>query len=295
MWASAWTEQITAPGSVAAIHRTASPSAGPVPRAVGSAITQSGGSPAATPTSRHASAWAATVTTCTVPPSGSTRSSVARSSGTPPGPSGKRCLGTAARETGQSRVPLPPARTRTWRATLVSGAGRRRREQGLGARLLGELGGAVGALPGQVQVAAAEVPESGHLAVDGPAQLQVADDAHRREVEVLVDEGDDLVARHPLGAEGLDQHRDRLGHADGVGDLDLALARQPGRHHVLGHPAGAVGGTAVDLCRVLAAEGAAAVAGVAPVGVDDDLAAGQPGVTLGAADDEAAGGVDVAV
>src|SRR5581483_6262360 len=293
MWASAWTEQITASGSEAAIQRTARPSAGPVPRASGSAMTQSPSSPASRATSAQACACEATVTMCTEPPSGSTRSSVARSSGTPPGPSGSRCLGTAAREIGHRRVPLPPARTIRWSATRLGDA--RRRDQRLGPRLLGELGGAVGALPGQVEVAAAEVPVGGHLAVDGPAQLQVADDAHRREVEVLVDQGHDLVAVDPLAAEGLDQHRHRLGHPDGVGHLDLALPREPGRDHVLGHPPRPVGGGAVHLCRVLAAERAPTVARIATVCVDDDLAAGEPGVALGAADDEAAGGVDVAL
>ena len=85
--------------------------------------------------------------------------------------------------------------------------------------------------------------------------------------------------------------RDRAGHADGVGHLDLAPAGGAGGHHVLGHPAGRVGGRAVDLGRVLAREGAAAVAGHAAVGVDDDLATGEPGVGVGTAELEAPGGV----
>ena len=67
---------------------------------------------------------------------------------------------------------------------------------------------------------------------------------------------------------------------------------KPCRHDVLGHVARGVGGAAVDLRRVLAGERAAAVRGAAAVGIDDDLAAGQAGVGLRAADDEAAGGVD---
>src|SRR5262249_43903299 len=49
---------------------------------------------------------------------------------------------------------------------------------------------------------------------------------------------------------------------------------------------------AIDLGRILAAERAAAVAAHAAVAVDDDLAAGQAGVALRSADDEAAGGID---
>src|SRR5699024_3616094 len=62
--------------------------------------------------------------------------------------------------------------------------------------------------------------------------------------------------------------------------------------HVLGHPAHRVGGRAVDLRRVLAGEGAAAVAGHAAVGVDGDLPAGQCRIAHRSADDEPAGRVD---
>src|SRR5699024_4699646 len=59
------------------------------------------------------------------------------------------------------------------------------------------------------------------------------------------------------------------------------------------HPARRIRSRAVDLAGVFAAERAAAMARVAAVGIDDDLAAGQAGVALGAAHDETAGGVDV--
>src|SRR3546814_12673523 len=72
--------------------------------------------------------------------------------------------------------------------------------------------------------------------------------------------------------------------------LHLALARQAGGHHVLGHVAGRVGGRTVDLGRVFARERAAAVRAGATVGIDDDLAAGEAAIALRAADDEAAGG-----
>src|SRR5690606_41858445 len=81
-----------------------------------------------------------------------------------------------------------------------------------------------------------------------------------------------------LGAEGIDEAANRVDLADGVGDLYLGAVGEAGRDDVLGHPAGRVRGGAVDLGRVLAGEGAAAVPGVAAVGVDDDLAAGQAGV-----------------
>src|SRR3546814_19647933 len=64
--------------------------------------------------------------------------------------------------------------------------------------------------------------------------------------------------------------------------LHLALARQAGGHHVLGHVAGRVGGRTVDLGRVFARERAAAVRAGAAVGVDDDLAAGEAAIARSA-------------
>ena len=95
-----------------------------------------------------------------------------------------------------------------------------------------------------------------------------------------------------LGALAVDHDGDRVGDADGVGHLHLAALGEAGGDDVLGHVPGGVGAGAVDLARVLAGEGAAAVRSGAAVGVDDDLAAGEAAVAHGAADDELAGGVD---
>ncbi len=88
-------------------------------------------------------------------------------------------------------------------------------------------------------------------------------------------------------------HADRLGDADRVGQLHFAAVGQSGGDDVLGDVPGHVGGAAVDLGRVLAAEGPAAVPAPAAVGVDDDLAARQAAVAVRTADHEAPGRVDV--
>ena len=67
---------------------------------------------------------------------------------------------------------------------------------------------------------------------------------------------------------------------------------ETGGDDILRHIARGIRSAAVHLRRVLAGEGAAAVGRAAAVGIDDDLAAGETAVTLRAADDEAAGGVD---
>ena len=95
------------------------------------------------------------------------------------------------------------------------------------------------------------------------------------------------------GAVQIDIDRQRLGDADRVGELQRAAVGEPGRDDVLGEIAGGVGGRTVDLGRILAGEGAAAVRRRAAVGVDDDLAAGEAGVAVGAADVELAGRIDV--
>ena len=97
----------------------------------------------------------------------------------------------------------------------------------------------------------------------------------------------------PPRAEAVHRDGGRAGHANGVGHLDLAALGEARRHQILGDVARGVGGRAVDLARVLAREGAAAVAAHAAVGVHDDLAPRDPGVAERAADDEAPGRVDV--
>ena len=81
--------------------------------------------------------------------------------------------------------------------------------------------------------------------------------------------------------------------ADGVRQLHFAPPSQLGRDDVLRDPARRVARRAIDLRRILAAERAAAVTTHAAVRVDDDLAAGEPGIALRTADDESARRVDV--
>src|SRR5699024_12767323 len=62
---------------------------------------------------------------------------------------------------------------------------------------------------------------------------------------------------------------------------------------ILRHIARRIGCGAVHLGRILAGKCATAVACHAAVGVDDDLAPGQAGITQWTAGDELAGGIDV--
>ena len=66
------------------------------------------------------------------------------------------------------------------------------------------------------------MPVGGGLLVDRAAEVEVTQDRRGTEVEVLEDELLDPLQREVLGAEALDEYRERVRDADRVGDLDLA-------------------------------------------------------------------------
>ena len=114
----------------------------------------------------------------------------------------------------------------------------------------------------------------------------------RRQLELRAHDLADLLVVDHAGVERVDQDRHRLGDANRVGELHHAALREPGRDDVLGDVARHVAGRAIDLGRIFAGERAAAVRRRAAVGVDDDLAAGDAGIAVRTAGDEAAGRVD---
>ena len=111
------------------------------------------------------------------------------------------------------------------------------------------------------------------------------------QVEVRVDELDDARVGNAAGAFGVNGHVDRLGDADRVRQLHLALLREARGDDVLRDVSRRVRRRAVDLRRILAGKRAAAVRRRAAVRVDDDLAAGDAGVAVRSADLEASGRV----
>merc|ERR1712023_400634 len=64
----------------------------------------------------------------------------------------------------------------------------------------------LGLLPGEVGVVTAKVTTAGRLPVDGAQQLEVADDAARAEVKVLLHNLEDLLVGDGAGAKGVDTH-----------------------------------------------------------------------------------------
>src|ERR1044071_4081873 len=157
-----------------------------------------------------------------------------------------------------------------------------------------ERAGLVGPFPGDAVevVHLAEVTVVGGFSVDGPEQVELPDDVGGLETEDLADRLFDHFVGDLAGAEGIDADGHGVGMTDGIGELDFGAAGQAGSDDVLGHVTTHVSGAAIHLAGVLARKGAAAVATHAAVAVHDDLSAGQTGVALGPAHDEATGRVD---
>src|SRR5690606_4388569 len=171
--------------------------------------------------------------------------------------------GRVPTSTTQPRTRLPDRGTRTWGPTGTP------RWPGIrGAR-----GGQVGACPREA--GPAEVPVGGRGRVERSAETEPFDDPPRCEVEeiLVVEDPGDGLGRHLLGPERVEVDGERVDHADGVGELDLELVGETRGHDVLGRVPGGIGRGTVDLGGVLAGEGAAPVAGVTAIGVDDDLPA----------------------
>mmetsp|Transcript_105698 Transcript_105698/g.227848 ORF Transcript_105698/g.227848 Transcript_105698/m.227848 type:complete len:405 (-) Transcript_105698:20-1234(-) len=160
--------------------------------------------------------------------------------------------------------------------------------------LIGEL---LDGLPGEVRVVAAKVAIGSGLLHDRASQVEVTDDAAGAEVEVALDNLADLVVRLTralhASAIGVDEDRQGVVHTDRIGQLHKHSVAEAGGDHRLSSPAGGIGGRAIHLGGVLAREGTTSVSAPATIGVDNDLAASEAGVTVRSANNETARGVKV--
>ena len=138
-----------------------------------------------------------------------------------------------------------------------------------------------------------EVAVLSGLVVDGVGKVEFLDDDTGSQVKVVLDDLHELVRVLVRCTVGLDEERKRLGHTNGVRQLDKGTASELGSDERLGDPAGEVGSGAVDLGVVLSGESTTTVGSPSAVCVDDDLAASETGVTLGTTDNEEAGGLDL--
>jgi len=130
------------------------------------------------------------------------------------------------------------------------------------------------------------------LGVNGAQKVEHIDNAFRPQIEVLAHQHRNLLVTDDAGPIGIDRDVDRLGDTNSIADLHLALAGQAGSHNVLGHVTCGIGSRTVDLGRIFTREGTATVRASAAVGIDDDLTARKPAITLRAANYKDARWVD---
>ena len=134
---------------------------------------------------------------------------------------------------------------------------------------------AVGLFPCNIEVSASHVTVRRELPVNRTAQVEIADDGTRTQVEDLLHCGFEHFVVDNAGAEGVNQDGNRLCHANGIGELDLALVCEASCDDVFGDITCSISSRTVNLGRVLAGECTAAVRSRTAVGVDDNLSAGQ--------------------
>ena len=108
----------------------------------------------------------------------------------------------------------------------------------------------VTALPRNAQLFPSHVAVGSQLTVLRLAQIQHLDDAGRGQTENLRNDLLQNMFRNLAGAEGVYPNGNRIGNADGIGELHFAALCQTGSHDVLGDvPCSVCGGT-VYLRRV---------------------------------------------
>src|SRR6266436_3387961 len=120
----------------------------------------------------------------------------------------------------------------------------------------------------------------GGLAINRPEQIQLFDDFGRLKIENFANRTFDLLVIHFAGAERVDADANRIGVADGVGELHFAAISQLRSDHILRDPASHVSRAAIDFARVLPGKRAAAVASHSTVSIATALAAGDSGIAF---------------
>ena len=110
---------------------------------------------------------------------------------------------------------------------------------------------------------------------------------------MFTDECNDFLIGDDVGSVGVDVDADRFSHTDCVGELDFAFASQSCCDDVFGDMSRHVSGRSVHLGGILSAERTTTMSTPATVGIDNDFAACQAGITVRSPDDKPSGWVDV--
>ena len=143
------------------------------------------------------------------------------------------------------------------------------------------------------ELGSAKVTTGSGSKVLGLLEAEVLDNDTGTEVEVVADDGDELLVGLLTSAVRVDEHGKRVGDTNGVRELNEDTAGEASGNEGLGNPSGSVSGGSVDLGEVLAGESATTVGTPTTVGINNDLSASETGVTLRTTNDETARGLDV--
>ena len=128
--------------------------------------------------------------------------------------------------------------------------------------------------------------------VNRPPQIQVLDNRPRPQIEMLPHQPLNPVIGDLPGVESFHRNRNRLRHPDSVGNNHFHPLRQPRRHQIFGDIPRRISPGAVNLRRILPRKRPPAMPRNPPVGVHQNLAPGQPGVSLRPAHREPAARID---
>src|SRR5439155_10368617 len=108
-------------------------------------------------------------------------------------------------------------------------------------------------------LAPAEVAVGCRRRINRAKEVELVDERLRAHVEILLDVALEALVGDLAGTKSVHPHADGLGNADRVRDLNLAAAGEARGNDVLRDVARVVAGGPIDLRRILAAEGAAAM------------------------------------
>ena len=102
-----------------------------------------------------------------------------------------------------------------------------------------------------------------------------------------------LVIRHFPGSLSVDIDGKGFRDPNCVGNLNFAAVGKPGGNNVFCYVSSGISGRAVNLRRVLSRKGTATMGRGTAIGIDNDFSASNSRITIRAADDEPAGGINV--
>ena len=139
---------------------------------------------------------------------------------------------------------------------------------------LANFGHTVEGFPCEIFLVAAKVTVSRGLSEYRPTQFQFLNNPLWREIKLLTKHLGNLCIRDGSATEGIHHHRNRLGHTNGVGDLNFALLGATARYHIFRKVTGKIRRGAIHLGRILPTKCTSPVSPVSSIGVYDDFPPG---------------------